>query len=193
MVSLLLILLTIAVFTDLRWHKIFNKLTYSGILVALLLNILASWCVTSETIRSDTAVRWGLIGWEASVTGFLLCGFLVVVSYVFFHVGGGDVKLVAMIGAFMGPDAGIQVLLWTFVFGACAGLTTLMWHANARRVAGAVWNGLRTIAYQGRLPLWTPVSRAQLQGPLHLAPSAMVAAIVVHFSLLERTGQLVGL
>jgi hypothetical protein len=39
----------------------------------------------------------------------------------------------------------------------------------------------------------TPAGRAQLQCPLHLAPSALVAAVVVHFSLLERTGQIVGL
>ena len=34
------------------------------------------------------------------------------------QVGGGDVKLIAMLGAFLGPEQGITAMLWTFVCGA---------------------------------------------------------------------------
>ena len=40
-----------------------------------------------------------------------------------FKVGGGDVKLIAMLGAFLGPEQGITAMLWTFVWArapACA-------------------------------------------------------------------------
>ena len=38
----------------------------------------------------------------------------------------------------------------------------------------------------------TPAERARLQPPLHLAPSALAAALVVQFSWLEWAGQRVG-
>ncbi len=44
------------------------------------------------------------------------------VLFVFFRIGGGDVKLLAMLGAFLGLEQGIETLLWTFVLGGAVGL-----------------------------------------------------------------------
>src|SRR5437868_12050519 len=88
---LLLVLTATAAFTDLRFHKIYNWTTYPGILLALAVNLFENgW---------DDGIP-GHPGLKDSLAGLALCGGLMLVSFVFFNVGGGDVKLIAMVGAF---------------------------------------------------------------------------------------------
>jgi prepilin peptidase CpaA len=110
-----------------------------------------------------------------------------------FRVGGGDVKLVAMMGAFLGPETGVEVLLWTFVVGGCAGLTLLVWQVGPSRIAAAAWSGVLGVVRSRQMPMISRARWAQLQYPLHLAPCALIAALAVHFSLLEWVGERVGL
>jgi len=166
---LLLGLVVVAAATDLSRHKIYNWTTYPGILVALAVN----------------AAGWGLVQWWDGLIGLLACGFLMLVCYVVFKVGGGDVKLIAMLGAFLGPDRGIEAMLWTFVFGGCMGLIVLIWRVGPARLAVRVF---RQIVYTLRLGNWSPLTdeqREQLQPPLFLAPCAAAAVVVVRFGLLD--------
>ncbi len=66
-----------------------------------------------------------------SLLGLLVCGVVLVVCFaVFTGVSGGDVKLVAMFGALMGLEKGIEAMLWTFVLAACFGLIVLVWRVG---------------------------------------------------------------
>ena len=66
-----------------------------------------------------------------SVGGLLTCGVLMIVCFVVFPgIGGGDVKLMAMLGALMGTYDGLEALLWTFVLGACFSLIVLVWRVG---------------------------------------------------------------
>ena len=177
--------LGVATVTDLRDRKIYNWVTYPGILIALGLNSLGSllmgWQISDATILAS----WGMIGLGASLAGFLLCGFILLVCYGLFRVGGGDVKLIAMIGAFLGPERGLEVMLWTFVFGGCLGLIVLVWQVGPGKLAAAAFRHLLWTLRLGYPQGLTPAERSQLQPSLHLAPSALAAALVVQFSLLE--------
>jgi prepilin peptidase CpaA len=107
------------------------------------------------------------------------------VCLVFFPIGGGDVKLMAMLGAFLGPYKGLEALLWTFVLGGCAGVILLIWRVGAWRLMVRVF---RQFVWSLRIFRWSPLSeeeRAQLQSPLFLAPSALMAVIIVRFGLME--------
>src|SRR3989304_5239036 len=87
------------------------------------------------------------LGWipiSDSLLGLLACGLMMLACFVMFRVGGGDVKLIAMLGAFLGPQQGITALLWTFVLGACVGLIVLIWRVGPVRMIGLV---LRRIAF----------------------------------------------
>ena len=54
-----------------------------------------------------------------------------IVCFVFFPgIGGGDVKLMAMVGALLGTYDGLEALLWTFVLAACFGLIVLVWRVG---------------------------------------------------------------
>ena len=180
---LLLGLLSVAATTDLLWHKIYNWTTYPGMVAALAFHGVGS----AVALTSDGSLPWlewlGWVGVGASALGLLLCGFAVLVCYVFFRVGGGDVKLMAMIGAWLGYEQGLVTMLWTFVLGACAGLIVLVWRVGAWRLTKRiVRQGVYILRIGGWSPL-TPDERAELQPPLFLAPCAFVAAIVVRMGL----------
>jgi prepilin peptidase CpaA len=85
--------MAVAAFLDLRSRRIPNALTVTGAAAALILR--------------------APLGWEALADGFLGIGLALLLTVPFFLVkalGGGDVKLMAAVGAFMGPEE---------LFGAC--------------------------------------------------------------------------
>jgi len=170
---ILLLLTATAAVTDLRYHKIYNWTTYPGILLALAVN-------TLENGWDD-----GYPGLKDSLLGLAVCGGLMLVSYVFFSIGGGDVKLIALVGAFLGLEKGVEVVLWTFVLGGAAGLALLIWRVGVLRlVAGTV----RHVLWSLRLVSWLPLSdaeRRELQPALYLAPSAVIAVVIVCFDLVR--------
>jgi prepilin peptidase CpaA len=172
----LLLLTATAAVTDLRVHRIYNWTTYPGIIIA--------WAVSLFESGWDNGFP-GHPGLKDSLIGFAVCGGLMLVSYVFFNVGGGDVKLIAMIGAFLGLEKGVEVVLWTFVLGAAAGVALLIWRVGLLRlVAGTV----RHVLWSLRLVSWLPLSEAErkhLQPALFLAPSAVIAVVIVCFDLVR--------
>ncbi|MEN6497267.1 MAG: A24 family peptidase [Thermoguttaceae bacterium] len=183
--SLLLLLLAIASVTDILGHKIYNWTTYSGILAAWGLSGLGAALEASGTVSTETLAHWGWIRFPDSFFGFLICGFVLVVCYVFLKVGGGDVKLMAMMGALLGLERGIEAMLWTFVLGGCLALVILIWRVGPLRLVTRV---LRQLLWTIRLRWWSPLTaeeHAQLQLPLFLAPSALVATLIVQFSLID--------
>jgi len=105
-----------------------------------------------------------------------------VVCYVFFRIGGGDVKLMAMLGAFLGFEQGIAALLWTFVIGGAVGLATLIWRMGSwRLVCGAGRQALASIKLGGWAPV-APDDQRHLRARLFLAPSALAALVIVHLT-----------
>jgi len=178
-------LLLLATATDLVVHRIYNWTTYSGILLAWGMNMAGGLLARTQAMSPQRLAELGWIGLGPSVLGCLVCGFILLVCYVLFQVGGGDVKLMAMLGAFLGPDRGIEALLWTFVVGGCMAVIVLIWRVGTVRLLTRV---LRQIVWTLRLGWWSPLTadeRAQLQPPLYLAPSALAAAVIVRFGLVE--------
>lgn len=182
---LVLGLVLVAAVSDVRRHRIYNWTTYPGILAGVGLNALgelAAW----RGVDPALLTRLGWIGLGASVFGLALLGLLMLVCFVLFKVGGGDVKLMAMVGGFLGPQRGLEALLWTFVLGASVALIVLVWRVGAWRLIVRL---IRQVLYVFRLGGWarlTPDERSQLEAPLFLAPSTLAAVAIVQFSLVER-------
>ncbi len=183
---LLVGLLSVATATDVVRHKIYNWTTYSGILAAWGLNGLGSVLEWAGVMDERALERLGWVGLADSFVGFLACGFILLVCFVLFKVGGGDVKLMAMMGAVLGTDRGIIAMLWTFVLGGCAGLIALVWRLGPWKLVSLAGRQLLWLVRLARPSPLSPDERAQLQPPLYLAPSALAAAVIVQFSLVER-------
>ena len=178
-------LVLVASITDLRRHRIYNWTTYPGILAALGLNTLGDAAVRFKVVAPQQCKWLGWIGLWPSLSGLLLCGGILLVCFVLFKVGGGDVKLIAMVGAFLGPQRGIEAMLWTFVIGACLALIVLVWRVGPLRLGQHAFRYALWALRLGRPDPLEPELRAQMQPPLFLAPSALAAVVIVQFSLVE--------
>ena len=93
--------LGIATWTDWKQRKIYNKLLGPAYLIALILQL---------SQKGWQGVWAGLLG---SLVGLLL----LLIPYLLGGMGAGDVKLLAVIGAF----GGVHFVLTSFIYGALLG------------------------------------------------------------------------
>jgi prepilin peptidase CpaA len=131
-IELLLILLVAqAAVTDLAVRKIPNVLVLGGLLLALALHLLAE-------------PRWGAAGfWLA---GLLAGFFLFLPLYAARGMAAGDVKLMAMVGAFAGPGGALRIAVLTWLAGGLMALAMLA-------ATGRWRQGMRNLRVLCR-PLW---------------------------------------
>lgn len=163
--ALLLSFTLVAAITDFCWRKIYNWNTYTGMVVGFLVS---AW-------QPDG------IGLEDSLWGFAVCSSIVVSCFLFFNIGGGDVKLIAMMATFLGFERSLECLLWTFVLGAGLALSLLIWQFGVLRLLGrCVKQGWWLIRYGHWLSL-TDEERKVLQPQLRLALTAFIAVLIVKF------------
>lgn len=180
----LFVLIGVAAATDIVRHMIYNWTTYTGLGIALALNAAASALEYQGTMSSEGLASYvGAIGFQESLAGLATCGGLMLVCYVLFGVGGGDVKLLAMMGAFLGVERGLESLLWTFVLAGSFGIIALAWKIGPATLTA---RSMRRVASVVRLGSWLELSseeRALLNFPWFLAPTALVAAALVQFNV----------
>lgn len=187
--GLLLIFLSVATVTDVRSHTIANWTVYPGILLALVCS-LAGTLLGKDTIAGTEAdVLWyGVPHLSSALGGLVSCGLIMLVCYVFFPggLGGGDVKLIAMMGSFLGVAEGLEAMLWTFVLGGCVGLISVVWQVGVLALLRRGWVRLRSV---WRARTWVPLTdqeREPLKVHLFLSPAALVGVIIVRFPLWEQ-------
>lgn len=115
---LLLWLVLQAAVTDLALRKIPNVLVLSGLVLALALHLLAGppWTLLS---------RW--------LAGLLVGFFLFLPLYLLRGMAAGDVKLMAMVGAFTGPLQALDIALLSFAAGGVLGLLLMAASGRWRR------------------------------------------------------------
>lgn len=183
----LLAFLLVAAVIDWRFGIIPNKVVYPGILLGLLAGAVVSvfrlWGADTEPNLSSSAVSADWIGLGESLGGFLVCGGVILFCFVLFagQVGGGDVKLLAMIGCWWGITRGLEAMLWTLVIGAVMAIVTLIWQLGIWRLIQRVGSGLLATWRTGGAVSPDEQDRRLLRTPLRLAPSAVLAVLIVEF------------
>lgn len=179
--GLLFGLLLVAAVTDWRRGVIYNWTVYPGIVLAIVGNAIADYADCPQASRD----MLGLIGLDESFWGFMSCGGVMLICYVFFPggVGGGDIKLIAMIGAFMGLDQGLRAMLWTFVLGGCLALIVLVWREGLLNLLSRIGKTLLLVVRYRTAPSLSEEQREPLKTNLPLAIAAVAAVLIVHFDL----------
>lgn len=109
-----------AAVTDLALRKIPNVLTVSGMLIACVLQAM-----------NGTVAQWLSIWLAGLLAGF----FLFLPLYLLRAMAAGDVKLMAMVGAFLGPLAAVHVALLAYLAGGVMALLMLLWSGRWRDAA----------------------------------------------------------
>ena len=117
----LVVLLLMVARQDLYSHRIPNKLVLIGIVLGVTLNGLLpqGWGFNS--------VIPGGVGWLEALQGFGVGLAVLLPLYWLKAMAAGDVKLMAMVGAFVGPIDILGVLLATFLAGGVMALIVVLW------------------------------------------------------------------
>jgi prepilin peptidase CpaA len=125
----LLAILAVAIGSDLRSRRIPNGLSFGGAALGLLIN----------------AVTFGPTGFVLATLGWVLCLACFLPLYISGGTAGGDVKLMAMVGAFLGPANGFAACLFTLLAGGVVASLWLAWRSHVTSLLTT------TISSNGRL------------------------------------------
>jgi prepilin peptidase CpaA len=121
-------LLAAALWHDLHTRRIPNRLVLWGTLTGLILNSF----VPSGAGLFDAA--FGGLGLAQALAGAGAGLALLLPMYLLRALGAGDVKLMAMCGAFLGPDAVLEATLLTFLCGGVLALAAALVGQRLRQV-----------------------------------------------------------
>ena len=128
------IALAVAVWQDIRIRKIPNKVILIG---------------TASAIAVHTVHAGGLQGALFSLAGCLVGLLILLPFYALKTLGAGDVKLMAMVGAFVGTPAVIGVTLLTMLAGGVLALVVALWSRQLNQVVKNVLRMLRLASIAG--------------------------------------------
>lgn len=117
--GVLIVALLLAAWSDVKTGRIPNELVFSGMAVALAYYAL-------NPVR-DTGLLWSLQGLGAGLV-------LLLPFYLMRIMGAGDVKLMAMTGAFLGFPDTLWALLATFVAGGVLAIVFALRSGSLRRL-----------------------------------------------------------
>lgn len=124
--GVLIALLIVAAASDWRVYRIPNWLTASGTAFGLIYN-------TAVPMSTHTGFLWAFDG--------LLLGLLMMLPlYALKAMGAGDVKLIAMVGAFLGVPGIFFAVIFTFIVGGVAALGFALFNRALGRMLGNVKN-----------------------------------------------------
>ncbi|SIT50173.1 Flp pilus assembly protein, protease CpaA [Paraburkholderia piptadeniae] len=129
----LLVLLATAAGTDLHSRRIPNWLVLAGLTLALA----AQWW---QHGAAQGYASWGL--------GVLTGGCLFLPLYLLRGMGAGDVKLMAMVGAFVGPELAFEIVLVTCTIGGIWALAVVVFK---RALKSAGTNMLAIVLSKGHV------------------------------------------
>jgi len=118
-------LVLVAAATDIRSRRIPNWLTLSGVLAGILLNTL---------LAADGN------NWQTSLAGMGLAFLVYFPLYLLRGMGAGDVKLMAAVGALMGPVNWFWIFVVSNILGGVAAIVLLL-------VKGGLWRTLSNLGY----------------------------------------------
>lgn len=128
----------------------------------------------------------GASGLISSLAGALLVGLVPYLLFVLSKgrgIGGGDVKLFAALGAWLGPSLGMEAQLLGFVCLSLGALGLLAWRGQLLRVLF----GVLRLAVSWALPRrWRRVPREEELTPFRMGPA--IAAGTLGVSFLELFG-----
>jgi prepilin peptidase CpaA len=129
----LIALLVAAAVIDYRSYRIPNWLTVGGMVIGLA-------CSAVLSSPDHAGFMWAL--------GGLAVGFGVMLPfYVFRVLGAGDVKLMAMTGAFLGAIGTVYAIVFTFLAGGILSIALALSHGALVRMLGNVKNVVKFMTF----------------------------------------------
>lgn len=151
-IAILMAIIVVATTFDIREHRIPNWLVASGLLFAIAHHVLSPF---------GQGAAFTLLGMAVGIAALLPL-------YAMRTMGAGDVKLMGMVGAFLGAGAGFSAVLATMIAGGILALAasaykralpqlvgnlrTMLIQRDIRRMGGAGSDALPAPPSVGKLP-----------------------------------------
>jgi len=159
--------------------RIPNPLTYPAILLGLFLNGITPGL---EFLHAHPAVVWlGAVTPSASLAGFAVCAFLGIAGCLLAGVHGGDLKLLAALGALLGLTATANVLILALIVALAYALLNLICfgglNAVIQRGSMRALEALYFRRFQTPLPEDNPKSTSHIPMAVPLALGLIIAHI----------------
>jgi prepilin peptidase CpaA len=123
-IAVLIGLLVLAAAIDVRQHRVPNALVLAGLCFAI------AW----NGLHPLSAMN----GWAFAAAGCVVGFISLFPFYLLRAMGAGDVKLMAMVGAFVGPFGALCAALATFVAGGVLAIVVLACKRSLRRALSNV-------------------------------------------------------
>lgn len=132
----LAVVLITSAYTDYKHRKVYNKVTYPALFIGLACNAIA------------LGLDGLLSGLAAAAIAFVLGLFLLAMRVI----GGGDIKLLIVVGAFLGTQGLAEVTFYSVIAGAVGGLVAAAFNGYlldmAKRVGRFLRGIYRTLLYR---------------------------------------------
>ena len=164
-------ILATAVFSDLRWHRIPNWLSLLGLVTGLVLQTL---------VHGAHGLISGGLGAGVGLACFAP-------FYLLRAMGAGDVKLLAAVGTFMGPEGAFYAAACSLLAGGAGAIGYVLWRAMRAAISTLMHEGIAAvstaafiaakIAQRDRLPFAVPIALGGIAGWVIVFDSPGVAAL----------------
>jgi Flp pilus assembly protein protease CpaA len=168
-----LIVTAIAGYIDLRTGKIPNQVVLVGFIAGALMHLF----VHQRQAHPESLADWGDPLLSIAV-GVLACALVPVVLFYTGAMGGGDAKLLAVVGATLGPLVGLQVEFYAFIAIALYAPIQMAYQGRILRllvnIAALASNPFRPKGKRRPIP-------QELMTKLRFGPAVFAAAAVVSF------------
>ena len=179
--TVLAALLLVAVITDIRTRRISNRLILAGMSIALLLS--STFSVGPDPFKQNG----GSVEVLQAIAGIAVGFAALFPLYALRAMGAGDVKLMMMVGAFLGPLQTLGVVVLTFAAGGVLALAMALWQRSFTQLAMNLRFMLTTSmvrAAGGQSPRLDPLATTAGRMPYAVA---IAAGTLLQF-LLVRSG-----
>lgn len=126
------VVLVAAAVTDILAGKIYNKVTYPAAVAALVFH----------TVIGGLTGGHGSMGLSGALLGLAVGSFPLFIGWRMGGIGGGDAKLMGVVGAFAGWRFALAALFWGFAVAMVMALVVMLRRRITRRTMGRIWRFL---------------------------------------------------
>lgn len=178
----MVLLLLAAVREDIRYHRIPNLFVFWGAGLGILLNVFIP-----EGLGFASHLPGGA-GFLSSIEGLAIGLAVMLPMYLFRVMGAGDVKLMAMVGAFLGPVDVLGAILATFLAGGVLSIAYAWKIGVLRRTLQNIWFILYSSAVKlsgGSAPTLEDAPEAAAKFPYAVAIAVGTLGYLVWKSVLK--------
>lgn len=169
----LVAVLAIAVYTDWRWRRIYNWLTLPALLVGLVLSLV---------FAGTQGLLMSLAGAGCAFVVFLLL-------FVFGGMGGGDLKLMTAIGAWLGFPLILIDMAYVAIAGGVLGILFAMQAGVMKQVLSNIYHFFAVALMPGVKPTEVLTESAAPKFPYGLAIAAGTLLTLAYPAIPRIAGQ----